>query len=114
MALDLTKTTSIGDMMHRYEELKNAGHISNNSLDPPYMGPKFNPQTYKPSLNHMIASRLRLHEGEHIGFDHMHAHQLTPDKFVVFLVVRGEPMMIADGALFPSDCLITKLKLLSR
>lgn len=78
----------------------------------PGMASGWDLEVIRPSLNHMIASRLRLHEGEHIGFDHIWAHQIAADKFVVFLVIKGTPMMLEDDALFPSDKLITQLRLL--
>lgn len=66
------------------------------------------------SLVGMIASRLQIPEGALCPFEAIHAHKLNDQRYVVFLVVGGEPLMLEDGALFPSDALVTKLRLLEK
>jgi hypothetical protein len=61
------------------------------------------------SLNDMIISRLR---GREPDFPFFEAHQISSDRFVVFIVANGEPVTLEDGALFPSDNLITQIRLL--
>jgi hypothetical protein len=34
------------------------------------------------------------------------------EGYVVFLMVKGKPMMVEDGDLFPSDTLVTKLRMI--
>lgn len=64
------------------------------------------------SLTGMIAARLGIHPSNPLPFDFIQAHHLTPDRVVVFVVNNGEPAMIEDDALFPSDKLMTQLRLL--
>lgn len=67
------------------------------------------------SLLQMIAMRLHLNEGETYPFDFMEAHRIDESKVVVFLVNDKQPMMLEDdGHLFPSDLLITKLRLIMK
>jgi hypothetical protein len=65
------------------------------------------------SLVDMIFMRLyRDEQDTPAPFDFINAYLITPERVVVFLVVNGEPQMLEDGALFPSDTLITQLRLL--
>ncbi len=60
----------------------------------------------------MIRSRLRLGEGEALGLDHLHAHE-DKDMTFVFVVHMGKHVVLEDErTLFPSDQLITSLRLL--
>lgn len=62
-----------------------------------------------------IAMRLDVPEGSSLGFQHIDALGLNDEKMVVFLIVDGKPMYIEDDrALFPSDTLITQLRILRR
>lgn len=46
-------------------------------------------------------------------FQKICVHKLNPDTVVVFVVAGGKPIVIEDGAaLFPSDTLVTQLRLL--
>jgi hypothetical protein len=46
-------------------------------------------------------------------FAHLSIHQLTEHTVVLFIAVRGEAVVLEDDAnLFPSDALVTKLRLL--
>lgn len=61
----------------------------------------------------LIAMRLRLEDSDALPFDFITAHQIDKERAVVFLVHGGEAQTIEDdGNLFPSDALITKLRLL--
>lgn len=61
----------------------------------------------------MIANRLRFEDIEDLPFDFITAHQIDKERAVVFLVHDGQAQIIEDdGNLFPSDALITKLRLL--
>jgi len=75
-----------------------------------------NPHTYgavdRFTLVGMIANRLRLAPGEPMPFESIHCHQVACDKILVFVVQGGEPVIITEGDLFPSDKLITQLRLL--
>jgi hypothetical protein len=59
----------------------------------------------------MISMRLHMHEGQAFPF-HLHAH-LDGDMVYVFVVCNGKPVVIEDPWLmFPSDQLISQLRLL--
>ena len=66
----------------------------------------------------LIAARLRLpmEPGLRLEFpnlDHIHVYTKGVDTAIVFLVIKGEPVTIVDDpSLFPSDNLITQLRLL--
>lgn len=67
------------------------------------------------SLGEMIAMRLHLDEGSAMPFEHLHAFKLKSDKVAVCVAVDGQAQIIEDDwALFPSDTLITKLRLLEQ
>lgn len=60
----------------------------------------------------MIAMRLRIRNGDPWPVDHMTAH-VTDNEAFVFIVNKGKPTVIEDDpALFPSDALITQLRLI--
>jgi hypothetical protein len=57
----------------------------------------------------MLASRLR---GK-FRFSHVHCQLLDPERVAVFLIANNQAVTIEDNYdLFPSDALITKLRLL--
>jgi hypothetical protein len=61
----------------------------------------------------MIATRLGVRQGEMCPFQFINAHRIDDDKVVVFIVHGNEPLVLTDdGKLFPSDGLITQLRLL--
>ena len=60
----------------------------------------------------MLSMRLRLSEGQALPFQHI-STGLGGDHVFVFLVHNGEPVTLRDdAAMFPSDTLITQLRLL--
>lgn len=63
----------------------------------------------------LIAARLQVRPGEMCPFEFINAHRVSPEKVIVFIVQNGEPVVIHDdGMLFPSDGLITQLRLLTK
>lgn len=70
-----------------------------------------------PSLHDMLCMRMRWHgvEGARSGFDHVAVHS-AGDKVFVWVITKDTQTvtMEDDGALFPSDALITKLRLLQQ
>jgi hypothetical protein len=66
----------------------------------------------KVSLTGLIAMRMKLDPWV-APFEFIASHRISDDRYVVFLVVEGEAFTIEDGALFPSDALITQLRLLA-
>lgn len=66
------------------------------------------------SLLRMLAMRLRLHDGQQFPFDFIMPCR-SGEKVVLFLIVKGEPTFMEDGMdLYPSDALITKLRLIAQ
>lgn len=66
---------------------------------------------YNPDPEYMIYMRMHAKEGSRL-FEFMRVHMCS-DKAVVFIVHQDQPIMIEDDlGLFPSDALISKLKLL--
>ena len=62
----------------------------------------------------LVAMRLRLREGENMPFQYF-ATALAGDKVFVFVVQDGQAVVLEDDApLFPSDKLITQLRLLEK
>ena len=60
----------------------------------------------------MIWSRLHLTNGDKVPFDEMMT-SVVGDKVFVFLVVKGQGLVLEDEkVMFPSDSLITNLRLL--
>ncbi len=60
----------------------------------------------------LLGGRLRLKNGERIPFDFMEIH-VTAEVAFVFLVNKGKPVVLEDDPnMFPSDKLITELRLL--
>ncbi len=69
------------------------------------------------SLEQLVYQRLNRYSKSDqqllsVNFQKFVVHEISRDRYVVFLVLKGEPMMIEDDALFPSDALITKLRLM--
>jgi len=72
------------------------------------------PQVQRPSANQMIAMRLHTPAGEMLPFQHLSVCQLQ-DKTFVFVVQDNQAVTLEDDpVLFPSDSLITSLRLLQR
>lgn len=66
-------------------------------------------------LLHMIASRLRVPEGSTLPFEHIHAFKISENRAGVVVVHNETAALLEDEwALFPSDALITKLRLLAK
>ena len=62
----------------------------------------------------MLAMRLRIKEGEHWGFDSLHT-SLGKEKVFVFVVQDDKTATLEDDAsMFPSDTLITQLRLIRK
>ena len=60
----------------------------------------------------MLNMRLRINEGYLLPFDHI-STGLGGDHVFVFVVKDGKPVTLTDdAAMFPSDALITQLRLL--
>jgi hypothetical protein len=65
-------------------------------------------------MKKMIGSRLRWPENEPAPFDFLECH-MAASKALVFAVVNGEPVTLEDDpALFPSDTLVTQIRLLQK
>ena len=63
----------------------------------------------------LIAMRLRIPPNATMPFEFIEAHRIDEDRVVVFLVHNQQPLMIEDdGSLFPSDTLVTQLRLLTK
>lgn len=66
------------------------------------------------SLRDMIAMRMHWKEGVEIPFAFLEPVRLDHDRIVVFAIANGRPVTIeTDSALFPSDELITQLRLIA-
>lgn len=64
-------------------------------------------------LGEMIASRLRM-SGQTLPFDHLYVAE-AGEKVVVFVLQGGQNLTIEDDkALFPSDALMTQLRLIMK
>lgn len=62
----------------------------------------------------MIAMRLRLQHTDWFPYQYL-STALTGDKVFVFVVQDGQPVVLEDDAtMFPSDALITQLRLLEK
>ncbi|MGE0677823.1 hypothetical protein [Pseudolabrys sp.] len=62
----------------------------------------------------VIARRLRQTASSNMGFDYVGAHK-SGDTVNVFVVVGGQPTILQDGwDLFPSDQLVTQIRLLKK
>jgi hypothetical protein len=67
------------------------------------------------SSREKILMRLDMPDGYHIGFHHLDAVRLNDEKMVIFVVTDGKHCTIEDDAhLFPSDTLITQLRILRK
>jgi hypothetical protein len=78
-------------------------YISNNA---------FQPFGYSMTLEQMIAMRLHIKEGHAMPFEFLRAHRTT-DRVYVFIVDKEQAVTLEDDhGLFPSDALITKLRLM--
>lgn len=59
----------------------------------------------------MIKARMRT--DKNLPLDAIHIHEVTSEVIVVFIVNKGQYVTIEDSAaLFPSDALMTKLRVL--
>lgn len=62
----------------------------------------------------MIAMRMRRREGEKMPFDDLHT-SLGKEKVFVFVLQNDKPVVFEDDiGLFPSDTLITQLRLIQK
>ncbi len=92
--------------------------VTNNGLYPmaQQMAPGFaaamsQPNYSSDSLTTMISMRLRSRREDF--FDHWHAHKIGDERVVLFIVHKGQEVVLSDPwPLFPSDTLITQLRLL--
>jgi hypothetical protein len=67
------------------------------------------------AMKRMICMRLNIQEGYTHGFHFLECCKLNDKEVAVFVVTDGEPIVIKDGTdLFPSDTLITQLRLLKK
>lgn len=74
----------------------------------------FNPRTGHFSDEHMVAMRLHLGH-DTLAFQHFSVGQKSNRDRVVFIIHKDQHIVLEDGSdLFPSDDLITKMKLLLR
>lgn len=78
-----------------------------------YTGPFSDPSTARQTPMGMIASRMRWPEVMHPPFDYIDAYRVDDDKYYVFVVQNKQAVVLEDGSLFPSDALITQLRLLA-
>jgi hypothetical protein len=63
--------------------------------------------------NQMIGMRMRIPDGALMPFEFIKTHD-TGEKVMVFLVTKGQAVTLEDNSdLFPSDKLITQLRLLA-
>ena len=74
----------------------------------------FAPADSHPSFEQMIAMRLHVPQGGMIPFDYLRCHRHRDNQRVsVFVVVDDKSLIIEDQwDLFPSDTLITQLRIL--
>jgi hypothetical protein len=83
----------------------------------PGQGHYYSPETRSPSLLGMIAMRLRIPEGYPSGFEFINAHRVG-DTVNVFIIAKddgSEAIILKDDwNLFPSDALITQLRLIRK
>ena len=64
--------------------------------------------------NRMIGMRLRVPEGAMFPFDALETHY-AGEKVFIFVVVDAKPVVFEDeSSLFPSDALITQLRLIQK
>jgi glutamate synthase domain-containing protein 1 len=64
-------------------------------------------------LLRMLGMRLRVKAAETFGFEYITAHQIDETKVVLFIVHNKQPVVLEDdGALFPSDQLVSQLRLM--
>lgn len=78
-------------------------------------GGYINPIGSRWSPRDKILMRLNTPDGELVGFDYIEATKLSDDKMVVFVINNGKHCTIEDDAhLFPSDTLITQLRILRK
>lgn len=74
--------------------------------------------THSPTLLQQLAVRLRLPDASRMPFRFVNAHRVNDDRVIVFLVTENHagvvtPLVIEDdGNLYPSDALVTQLRLL--
>lgn len=74
--------------------------------------PSLRPSSGKPSSAERIHSRLNYGPHETTPFPFFAVHTMGPDKHFVFLVHEGKAVVLEDGELFPSDQLITQLRMM--
>lgn len=79
----------------------------------------YNAATQMPTYEHMILMRLNNNpmgaRGYGSGLDFMAAHKLTDEKIVVFVCNDGKYVTLEDDAdLFPSDALVTQIRMLRK
>ena len=66
------------------------------------------------ALLRMLAMRFRLEDGQQFPFEFIMPTK-TKDKVVVFLIINGEPTHVEDDwGMYPSDALVTKLRLIAQ
>jgi hypothetical protein len=65
------------------------------------------------SFQDMIRMRLGLTPGAPLPFQFIEHYKVSAEKHIVFVVQGGKPVIIEDGELFPSDQLITQLRLIA-
>ena len=66
------------------------------------------------SRHHMLAMRLRITEGARMPFDDLHT-SLGKEKVFVFIVQNDQAVTLEDDRnLFPSDTLVTQLRLIAK
>lgn len=85
--------------------------LNNVTKSPSVLGQVLESENYRQRLLYM---RLRIPEGSKHPYEYLSSH-LSGDKVYVFVVQDGQAVTLEDAAtMFPSDQLITQLRLLDK
>lgn len=89
------------------------GDLSRRIIEPYYGKPAADIEDQRHRKN-MLAMRLRIKEGEQFPFDHIDT-ALGKEKVFVFIMQNDQAVVLEDDPfLFPSDTLMTQLRLIAK
>lgn len=96
---------------HHFDDAANILNVQAVSKNPTVLGSVIENENYRARL---VQMRLRLREGETMPYQYF-ATALAGDKVFVFIVQDNQAVTLQDeAAMFPSDVLITQLRLLEK
>ena len=108
-------TLDAAEMLKTLKSLKDDKLIDDTLIRSAMQNMLYPPVITATDWNAMPVVRMRLRTPRGRFFDHWHMHKINDERVLILVVSNGQATMLEDEwPLFPSDTLITKLRLLEQ